>query len=229
MSNIRVYAIVEGKTEKSFIDEVVAPALWPKGVYMEATIAKKTGENGGDIKFVRIQKDIGNFLKQRPETYVTLLVDFYGIKDPNSWPGLSDAKQKTTPADKAGTFNEGTRAEISSLFPEHNARERFLPYVSMHEFEALLFSSPQVLADKLAVCVSKINQILSECGSPEGINDSALTAPSKRIAELNKSFKKTSTGIAIAKEIGIDTIRANCPIFNNWISQIESLAENPNG
>ena len=39
------------------------------------------------------------------------------------------------------------------------------------------------------------------------INDNSTTAPSKRLEGLSDRFKKTSTGIAIAKGIGIPKMR----------------------
>lgn len=104
---------------------------------------------------------------------------------------------------------------------------RFIPYVSMHEFEALLFSEPKTLAEQLHVPQSKISKILSECGEPENINLSPQTAPSKRLELLSDRFKKTTTGIAVAKAIGLVRIRENCPIFHGWLSVVEKLAKHP--
>jgi hypothetical protein len=93
----------------------------------------------------------------------------------------------------------------------------------MHEFEALLFSEPQKLAEQLNVSKSKIDKILSDCGEPENIDDSPRTAPSKRLEYLSDRFKKTSTGITIAKAIGLTKIRERCPIFTNWLRSVEDL------
>jgi hypothetical protein len=69
-----------------------------------------------------------------------------------------------------------------------------------------------------------IDDILRECREPENINDSSITAPSKRLDILsNNRFKKTTTGITIAKEIGLQKIREKCPIFNEWLTKIENL------
>lgn len=40
---------------------------------------------------------------------------------------------------------------------------------------------------------------------------------------MENIFKKTSTGIAIARETGMDSIRKACPMFNAWIETIEHL------
>jgi hypothetical protein len=221
VSNIEIIAVVEGKTEKTFIDEILAPILWDREIYMAATILKKPGQNGGDVKFARVQKDIGNHLKQRVDTYVTLLVDFYGIN--SEWPGLDAARAQGTPNDKAKCFTDDLLTRISDSFPDCNPAKRFIPYVAMHEFEAMLFSDPGILADAIEVKESGINRILDQCGEPENINDSSTTAPSKRLQSLSPMFKKTTTGIDIAKRIGVGAIRQACPLFNQWLEKLEAL------
>ncbi len=94
----------------------------------------------------------------------------------------------------------------------------------MHEFEAMLFNDPKILADSIGVQRPQIEKILKECGEPENIDDSPHSAPSKRIEILSTRFKKTATGIAIAKAIGLDKIREQCPIFNAWLIKIEKLS-----
>ncbi|MCK5131960.1 MAG: DUF4276 family protein [Candidatus Sabulitectum sp.] len=73
--------------------------------------------------------------------------------------------------------------------------------------------------------VSKIDEIVFTCGSPEEINDSQQTALSKRLLNLSKCFKKTTTGISVANEIGLRKIRERCPVFNDWLTVIENIGE----
>lgn len=107
------------------------------------------------------------------------------------------------------------------------SERRFIPYISVHEFEALLFSDSTSLAEAIEIKENKITCILDECGEPEAINNKQETAPSKRLDKLSKNgkFPKTTKGITIATEIGIDKIRGKCPVFNNWIAKLESLVE----
>lgn len=222
MSKIaEIVALVEGPTEKIFISNILVPHLAERGVFMRPIIISKPGQKGGDVKFARVKNDIGLHLKQRSDTYLTLFVDYYGIK--NDWPGLKEAKEQSTSKSKAEKINRATKAKVNELFQDWNSERRFIPYVSMHEFEALLFSEPKKLAEKLNVSQSKIDRIISDCGEPENINDSPQTAPSKRLEDLSDRFKKTSTGIMIAKAIGLTKIRERCPIFTNWLTSIEDL------
>jgi len=219
-----VIVIVEGPTEQKFVNEVLAPYLWDRNVLLTPIILDKPGEKGGDVKFARAKNDIEKHLKQRRDTFVTLMVDYYGIK--GDWPGYQESKQQSTHTKKAEVMNAATAAEVAKLAHEDlRPDKRFIPYVSMHETETLYFSDPATLAAKLGVNQTKVDTILTECGEPEKINDHSTTAPSKRLAKLSDQFKKTATGIAIAKEIGIEKMRAECPLFNAWLTQIEQLAQ----
>jgi hypothetical protein len=93
----------------------------------------------------------------------------------------------------------------------------------MHEIEALYFSDPVSLAEKMNVKQAVIDSILRECGEPEAINDNFDTAPSHRLEKLSPRFKKTTTGIEIAKTIGIRKMREHCPLFDECVGKIESL------
>jgi hypothetical protein len=220
---IEIVVLVEGQTEKIFVEELLCqyPYIVDKNICLRPIIFTKPGEKGGDIRFSRAERDIGNHLKQRTDTYVTLMMDYYGIKE---WPGLTESKRQREYFKKAEIINIETEKEVQKLFPEQNRGHRFIPYVSMHETEALYFCDPAIVAEALDINQSKIESILSEYDGPEAINDSFETAPSKRLSKLsNDKYKKTTTGIAIAKKIGIKRMRERCPLFNAWIGKMESL------
>jgi len=159
-------------------------------------------------------------LKERKDTYVTLMVDYYGIKD---WVGLDESKRQPTHTQKAEIINQVTAQEVQRLFPEQNQDRRFIPYVSMHEIEALYFSNPAILAQETKIKQVVIDSILQNCVEPEAINDNPKTAPSKRLEQHSSTFRKTKNGIAIAQAIGIPQMRKQCPLFNEWIKKLESL------
>jgi len=220
-----IIVLVEGKTERFFIQDVVIPHLAQRNIFVTPIILSKPGEKGGDVKFSRAKNDIERHLKQRPDTYLTLFVDYYGIK--KGWPGrdLEDAdRDALSAAQKAQRVNDATLQEVCRIFNNYRPDTRFIPFIAMYEFEALLFSDPQILARKLDVSQGTIEEILKECGEPEDIDDSSETAPSKRLESLSSRYKKTSTGIAIAKEIGLPRIREKCPIFNEWLTKIENIS-----
>lgn len=225
MSNhVAVMVIVEGQTEMAFVKSVLAPYLGAKGVSVTPTVLTKPGQKGGDARFVRAKRDIAKHLKQRPDVYVSLLVDYYGIGQ--DWPGLAKARQSKDPKAVSAAIREATQVAIDKELSGFQSGKRFLPYVSVHEFEALLFSDPSVLANALDVERQRIDAIIKKCGAAEAIDNSPQTAPSKRIGRLRRGFKKTTDGIAIANTIGIDKMRAQCPVFSAWLNRLEALLAN---
>lgn len=216
-----VIAIVEGQTEAIFIKDLITPYLAQNGVYLTPIVVSKPGQKGGDIRFARVKHDLELHLKKRHDTFVTLFVDYYGIR--NDWPGIALARGQKEPAQIASVLNTATRDAVRSLFGETDPDRRFIPFVAVHEFETLLFSDAQILAAQLDVKLSKVDAILAECGEPEKINNSSETAPSKRLEALNDRFKKTSTGIAIARAIGLSKMRSACPLFDTWMTELERL------
>jgi hypothetical protein len=229
MSNVEVRIIVEGPTEQIFVRDFLAPAMSMKGIYLHAARIGSPGHKGGDIRFERAKSDIGNFLRQRPDTYVSTMFDYFRID--SDWPGREDIRGKInsgaalSAAEKAGLMEEATHRKIVENFGGNNADRRFIPYISMHEFEALLFSDPVVLAEKIKVTPESVQQILAKCGNPEEINDRPETAPSKRIAALTSGYQKIVMGSSIAEAIGITTMRRQCQHFNQWLTTLEQIQQ----
>ncbi len=219
---VYVAVICEGPTERTFIDQLLAPHFHPKGIYLTPTILTKKGEKGGDVKYARLYNDLETHLGQGHNRCVTTLFDFYGLK--GDWPGYEEAKLKKAPADKHEAITSQVREKVNGKLEKLRSFERFLPYFAMHEIEALYFSDPAKLAAKIGVDVAKVEAILAECGEPEAINHERETSPSHRIESLGGSFRKTSTGIAVAKEIGLPKMRENCPLFDQWVGTLEKLA-----
>lgn len=222
MSNfIEVIAIVEGKTEQVFIERVLRPYLASKNIFISATQVSKPGQKGGDVKFSRVSQDIGNHLKQRSDTFVTVFVDYYGIKE---WPALDELNERHTPQQIAQLLCQATREQVLSLFGAQQPDQRFIPYMAMHEFEALLFSDCQILAQSLGIEEDEVQSVLIECGEPEAINNGRETAPSKRLDNWStrKKFAKTTQGISIAEKIGISKMRQACPLFDGWLKLMEA-------
>lgn len=219
---VEIIILVEGPTEKNFVVQVLMEYLASRGIYVTPIVLSKPGQKGGDVKFSRAKNDIGLHLKQRRDTWITLLVDYYGIK--SDWPGYHESKQESRHTLKAQIMNDATAEAVNKIFSDHEAARRFIPYVAMFEFEALLFSDPKILSEKLGKRQKDIDMILHQCGEPEKINDDPNTAPSKRLECLSDKFKKTTTGIDIAKAIGIAKMREACPLFDAWLDRIEGLA-----
>jgi hypothetical protein len=71
--------------------------------------------------------------------------------------------------------------------------------------------------------IGPFQAIRGQFQNPEEINDSPITAPSKRIIDLHSGYEKPLFGTLAALEIGLETIRNECPHFAAWITQLEGL------
>ena len=102
---------------------------------------------------------------------------------------------------------------------------RFVPYVMMHEFEALLFSDCQELAQVIGrpELADQFQEIRDDFNSPEEINDSRETAPSKCILALINNYEKVPVGTRTVEKIGLSRIRSACSHFDCWLKQLERL------
>ena len=182
----------------------------------------ETDDPIGVGEYHRAQRDILAMLKQESTTVVTTMFDFYGM--PGSWPGRKRAS-KASHAKKASAIEQAILQDIADQMGPKFNRERFLPYIQMHEFEALLFSRPEVIAEVLsdAKVVDDLKAIRDEFNTPEEIDDDPHAAPSKRIEQLCPAYQKPFHGALAARRIGIDVIRQECPHFNEWLSALESL------
>ncbi len=103
---------------------------------------------------------------------------------------------------------------------------RFVPFVLMHEFEALLFSDCAKLGEVLGAADKnrEFQRIRDQFRSPEEINDSVDTAPSKRISALVPRYDKVLDGVDAAQRIGLERIRVECTHFDSWLTRLELLA-----
>jgi Domain of unknown function (DUF4276) len=94
----------------------------------------------------------------------------------------------------------------------------------MHEFEGLLFSDCERFGRGIgrSDLAAGFQAIREQFDTPEEINDSPETAPSKRVIELVPNYDKPLMGTLAVLEIGIDTIRRECPHFNQWLTRMEA-------
>jgi len=103
---------------------------------------------------------------------------------------------------------------------------RFVPYIQLHEFEALLFCGPKELSNVLQAPTLEptLREIVEQAGEPEAIDDDPSTTPSKRISSLAPRFQKTLHGATTAQRIGLERLRAGCRHFAEWLVKLETLA-----
>jgi hypothetical protein len=95
----------------------------------------------------------------------------------------------------------------------------------MHEFEGLLFSDCEAFARAIGQesVAGDLRKIRDKFNTPEEINDSTLTAPSRRIASLLPQYDKPLLANVAALEIGLKKMRKECPHFEQWLTTLENL------
>jgi hypothetical protein len=224
----RLLVHVEGQTEESFVNEILRDHLVAKGYHsVQARIvgnARQRGQRGGIRPWPSARKDIVNHLREDQNCIATTMVDYYGL--PQTWPGRAHSKDISSVERKAALVQDAVRNEVIAEMGLSFDARRFVPFVVMHEFEGLLFSdcasfSRGIFRPDLEL---SLRGIRGQFATPEEINDSPDTAPSKRVKNLVLGYEKPFLGVLAVIEIGLTHIREECPHFNGWIGQLESRA-----
>ena len=214
----RIRILVEGQTEETFINEILSPHLNQMGIYPYAFLFRK---KGGSFTYQRARLEILNSLKEDKTCICTTMVDFYGM--PTDWPGRVESQSCRNYHEKAQRVEQALLEDITAQMGDSWNPAQFIPYVQMHEFEALLFSDTSVLAASNSTISSQLEHILQSFSCPEEIDDNYDTCPSRRIKQHIENYVKTVDGIIAAQKIGLNIMRQKCPHFNDWISKLESI------
>jgi hypothetical protein len=218
--------IVEGETEQTFVRDQLSAHLAIHGITAWAILPGRNRNRGGIKKWRVAREDILRSLKEG--RYCTTMMDFYAM--PDDWPGRCDAK--VIPWMKRASRIEGMiKNDIVSVMGGGFNSKFFIPYVQLHEFEALAFADVKKLSSVLAPLSShtasyleqKFSEVLNDAGSPEAINDGYLTCPSRRIAKIVGSYRKRIHGPIVTGRIGLDVLRERCSHFSSWLTRLERL------
>ena len=208
---IRLAISVEGPTEEEFVKNVLAGHLRTVGVEPQPILL---GRDGGNVTISRLASDMAEL--QRNFDRVTSLVDFYGFRD----------KGTDTPEQlELRVFQE-----VDRMVNRPWDQSKVIPYIQRHEFEALLFSDVAAFAgvnNATEEAIAELRRIRCRFQTPEDINDSSETAPSKRILSVIPRYKKVVDGPLIAETAGLNVIRSECPRFNCWLERLESFRTSP--
>lgn len=225
MSFIRLNITVEGLTELRFVRDVLAKHLGSFQISADARPVmtskdKRKTYRGGLISYEKAQKDIATWLKEdnNPEARFSTMFDLYAL--PKDFPRYDEAQRLKDPYEKVAFLEEAMQEDIDD--------RRFIPYIQLHEFEALVLADPKNLEweyfeNELAVRELE-RQLEAARGNPELINEGKETAPSKRIKKLIPEYDKVSSGVLIAEFAGVDFLKQKCRHFRDWITALENLA-----
>lgn len=224
----RLLVHVEGQTEEGFVNGVLAPYLCRRGFSsIGARLLGNTrqrGRRGGIRPWHAARGDILRHLRQDREAVATTMVDYYGLpaSGRGAWPGRGKAAGQGASA-KAAAVEEALAGDIARAMGGGFDRRRFLPYVAMHEFEALLFSDCGRFGRSIGrpELGPRLQAIRDGFPDPEEIDDCPASAPSKRVEGLVPGYRKPLFGLLAAREIGLDRMRDACPHFADWLRRLE--------
>jgi len=214
----RLYILCEGQTEDDFINIVLTPYLHSVGIVAipiicatKRTYSKKY--KGGVSSYGKIKKELIRLCMEHPNEMVTTMFDLFALPPdtPGLGNGLNDIYEKVERIEKAIMDNMGNR--LDNMFFN----------LVLHEFEGLLFSDVSAfdcIADNETI--AHLRRIRADVPTPEHIDDSPETAPSKRIAKAIPDYSKVSDGVDIAERIGIEKISSECKHFERWIAKLKA-------
>lgn len=239
---IRLNIVVEGQTEETFVRDTLAPHLGTENVFAVArrveTGRKRRLIGGRDERrtfrgglppgsYERAKADICRWMAQDggPAARFTTMFDLYRL--PENFPGWEESKRVPDPYEKVAVLEEALARDIGD--------RRFVPYVQLHEFEALLFADISKLRRWFVEpdydpAIERLVALARSFDGPEWIDDGVETAPSRRIGHEIPQYLsvKSTAGPQVAAEIGLEQIERRCRHFAEWLGRLRVLgAESP--
>lgn len=204
--------LCEGATEQNFVHRVLKTHLIAMNTYPAPV------DLGGRPTLSNLHRQINDALQsRRSHEYVTTMLDLYQL---GGYPG-----NQPNGAEPVRDRVKRIEQQLFELYPNPN----FIPYIQMHEFEALIFAD----VDKIRTAFpdgeadSGIPTLRSGAAGiePELIDEGVDTAPSKRIIAAIPAYqhRKHSAGPEIVQEIGLEILRQACPHFGDWLTRLETL------
>ena len=233
MSFIRLHVTAEGHSEEQFVKKTLTPYLGQFDVFADVrrvlTSRNKKlsleyrGGFIGSEPYATARKDITTWIKQdnHPECRFTTMFDLYAL--PVGFPGYDAAMQINDKYLRVKALEDALEADIND--------SRFIPYIQLHEFEALILADPNELNKQYLEHDRAIQRLVSmvanEGGNPELINDNYQTCPSRRIIAEIPEYEddKATSGPLVAEDIGLPVIRSKCSHFNEWLTKLEELSQ----
>ncbi|HUY87104.1 MAG TPA: DUF4276 family protein [Pirellulales bacterium] len=231
---IRLYFYVEGETEQRYAESTLRSHLAAFDVMVEGAVLAATSKRhgvvyrGGGRHYAPLKNDLLRLLRQQrgPEVRVTTMFDLYGLC--RDFPGTDEAdKLKHVPQQRVKALENAFGRDIGDA--------RLLPHIQLHEFETILFCDPEAFAYYFNDCSRELDALRREAGellaTPERVNDSQQSAPSKRIARQFPDYPrlKPIAPFEIASIIDLSVIRSKCPHFNEWLTALEQLGGHNDG
>jgi hypothetical protein len=223
---IRLNVTAEGQTEMEFAKNILSEYFEGFGIIVDSrcvmTSKNKHKTYRGDLlDYKKAKRDILNWIAEEKsgDPFFTTMFDLYAL--PNDFPRYEESLQISDPYQRVEFLENALYEDIT--------HRKFIPYLQLHEFEALLLSNPTVLLLEYPEAekeVAQLHQIVEQHDTnPEKVNTGKKTAPSKRIINLIPAYEgnKTTVGVMLAGIEGIEKQKQRCLHFANWIEKIEKI------
>jgi hypothetical protein len=150
------------------------------------------------------------------------MLDLYGLAAfSDGFPGYDACRHIADPYEKVAGLEQAWGQDIG--FP------RFVPYLQLHEFEALVLVDASVLKLEFIEQHKHVDRLIAEIAGvnkpPEEIDEGRKTAPSKRIISHLPQYdrRKADAGSSAAQAIGLPRLCEACPHFGSWVKSLEKL------
>lgn len=215
-----LYIYCEGYSEEAFIDQVLSPYLLGFGIYpipiICATKRTDTKKYKGGVRYYKkIKRELGSLCREHRNEIVTTMFDYYGM--PSDTPCIDNMQENLY--DRVRSIEKAIADDIGA--------SNLIFNLVVHEFEGLLFTDTSAfksIADDGIVL--QLQAIREGFVSPEHINNSAYTAPSKRIEALIPKYSKVLNATKLSENIGVDAMLRECGHFRDWIKTAISRVNN---
>jgi hypothetical protein len=222
----RLYLTVEGQTEAAFATTVLTPHLANCNVFLNpprftGLHRRRRGRipQGGLLNtFAHALADMRTWLTedQSPDARFSMMVDLYSL--PHDFPGHAAGMAMPTGRQKADALQQSLAQVVADA--------RFVPYLQCHEFEALVLVDPPRIGTLYEVPSAQLQALCQECAAfatAEDINLGQHSHPKSRIEQRVQGYDENVAGPLLAEEIGLATLRVQCPHFGEWLTGLERL------
>jgi len=217
----RLYILCEGQTEEEFVNAILNPYLQSVGVFAQPIICttKRTPTKkykGGVTNFAKVKKELQRLCGEHPNELVTTMFDLYAFP----YDVLNLENVPTDVYSKAEFIEEAITNETGNRFGN------MVFSLVLHEFEGLLFSDVSAFENITSQeTLAILRGVRTAAPTPEHINESPETAPSKHIERAIPDYSKPTDGIDVAEQIGLEKIKSECHHFAKWLDKLTAWAK----
>ena len=228
MGQIVLHILCEGQTEERFVKTVLSPYLRSINIVTK-TIVLTTNRRrecvGGAISFEQLKNELRLVIAQNGKDgyhthYYSMMVDYYKL--PTDYPDVGKCAQIHDPYLAIQCLEKSIREAVDC--------GSFIPYIQLHEFEALVLCGLPLLINEYPKARRGIEQLQQQLeqlnNEPEKVNQGEDTAPSQRLIKAFEGkyrYNKPQVGVQITSSVGIDELKIRCPHFGQWIETLEQL------